>query len=39
MSELLTCRGLTKRYGGIVALKRVDLTLERLEELYDVDTE
>jgi len=28
MSELLTCRGLTKRYGGIVALKRVDLTLE-----------
>ncbi len=28
MSELLTCRGLTKRYGGVVALKRVDLTLE-----------
>ena len=28
MSELLSCRGLTKRYGGVIALKRVSLTLE-----------
>ena len=28
MSELLSCRGLTKRYGGTVALKGIDLSLE-----------
>ena len=28
MSELLTCRALVKRYGGVVALRGVDLTLE-----------
>ena len=28
MSELLQCRELTKRYGGLTALDRVDLTLE-----------
>ena len=28
MSELLNCRALVKRYGGVVALRGVDLTLE-----------
>ena len=29
MSELLTCTGLTKRYGSVLALDNVDLTVER----------
>lgn len=28
MSELLTCRGLTKNYGGLVALNNIDLTVQ-----------
>lgn len=29
MSELLTCTGLTKKYGNVLALDHVDLTIER----------
>ena len=29
MNELLTCTGLTKRYGAVLALNKVDLTVER----------
>lgn len=29
MSELLTCTGLTKKYGNVLALDHVDLTVER----------
>ncbi len=29
MSELLKCTGLTKRYGNVLALNKVDLTVER----------
>ena len=28
MSELLTCRGLTKNYGGLVAINNIDLTVQ-----------
>lgn len=28
MSELLTCRGLTKNYGGLVALNNINLTVQ-----------
>lgn len=28
MSELLTCRGLTKNYGGLVALNNIDITVQ-----------
>lgn len=28
MSELLTCRGLTKNYGGLIALNNVNLSIE-----------
>ena len=29
MAPLLECKGLTKRYGGLVALNNLNLTLER----------
>lgn len=29
MNELLTCTGLTKRYGAVLALNKIDLTVER----------
>lgn len=34
MSEVVRCQGLTKKYGGLIALNSVDLSIESLSLIH-----